>query len=44
MYNFARNIQTYPIGISQYNIDYLTPYDYYLVTVSDVSTYWVIFK
>ena len=39
MYNFARYIHRYPIGISQYNIDYLTPYDYYLVTVSDKSTY-----
>ena len=40
MYNFARNIHRYPIGISQYNIiDYLTPSDYYIVTVSDKSTY-----
>ena len=29
------HIYTYPIGISQYNIDYLTPYEYYLVPVSD---------
>ena len=35
MYNFARNIHIYPIGISQYNIDYLIPYDYYIVTVSE---------
>ena len=39
MYNFARNIHAYPIGISQYNIDYMTPSDYHLVTVSDKSTY-----
>ena len=35
MYNFATYTYLYPIGISQYIIDHLTPYDYYLVTVSD---------